>query len=92
MEFEKKIELINDFAGSYIDAQDEEVQSFFKLNNLGIPFCIGITNEYISLNTSGKFLIDETWNSLCEFLDIPEDEEYEDLYEMIDYSIFNGDH
>ena len=52
MEFEKKIELINDFAGSYIDAQDEEVQSFFKLNNLGIPFCIVITNEYISLNTS----------------------------------------
>ena len=88
MDILKKIELINEFAAQYLDSPEQDFQIFFRINNLGVPFCIGITNGYISLNNQGHFIIEETWVNMCEFFDIDPEDEYEDFYDLIDSSDF----
>lgn len=91
MNLQDRIILLNEFAAQYIDDEDLDLQNFFKFNNLGIPFAIGITNEYIKLEKAGEFILEESWQSLCDFLDIDPDDEYENIYDLIESSNFVED-
>ena len=83
----EKARLVNEFAGEYMTEQNDlELELFFTVNNLGIPFSIGLTNNFITLEKSGEEIIEETWIDLCNLMDLDPNEEYKDIWQMIEES------
>jgi len=71
-------------ASVWISAQnDRNWDEFFQDNNLGIPYAFGIVYGHIlSLSTDGEIQVKETWNSLCDKMDIDPDGAYVDFDHM----------
>jgi hypothetical protein len=81
---EKKSSLITEFVLE--SSKDEEYEDFFKLNDIGIPLAVSISNKLIEkLTPEGNSLIEETWVYLCTVLDIDPNDDYNGIEEMIDF-------
>jgi hypothetical protein len=84
MDIEKKSSLITEFVLE--SSKNKDYKDFFKLNDIGIPLAVSISNKLIEkLTLEGSTLIEETWICLCVLLDKDPNEEYNGIEEMINY-------
>lgn len=58
---------------------DENWEPFFRYSDLGIPFAFGVSNGYIlDLSMEGERVIEETWDFVCDIMQLDPDGEWED--------------
>jgi hypothetical protein len=86
MELEDKVALIHDFSAEFMDYPDDAFKNFFLANNLGIPYSIGVVNQHLKLNSSANEIMEQTWTSLCNLLNINPNEFYDSLSDMLEES------
>jgi len=86
MNEEQKCLLIEEFVREYgqyeFAFQNEQFLKFKAYNDLGIPLAQAHSYNMITLTDYGKEVIEETWQSMCEMLEVDPDGEYESIYNM----------
>lgn len=76
-----KCELIEEFSKNCIE--DGTNRDFIKYNDLGIPLAVAVVAEIADIKNDGTQIIDETYNLMCELLEIDKDKEYTNYDEYI---------
>jgi hypothetical protein len=82
--FSKKCELLNEFYLNY--SHDDEFADFIDMNDLGIPAAVLVVNGGAILTDVGESFVEETWQALCEVLEVDHYGEYTSLDELIDFA------
>lgn len=82
MEIQNKISIIIEFIHRYYS--DKRFQTFFKLNDLGIPLSLAVDQNLCSLNPEGIKIITQTYNNLCFELNIDDSLTFESIEEFFD--------
>lgn len=64
-------------------ASNEAWSQFFSYNDIGLPLCYLIAEDFVDLNedSAGENLIEETWQGFCEYISIDPDGKYRDIGE-----------
>lgn len=79
--FSKKCEILNDFYLEY--SGSDEFENFIALNDLGFPAAVLVMNGSVILTDVGQNFIEETWQMLCEELEVDHYGEYESLEDLL---------
>ena len=75
MELIDKARIIADFAEAHGGQPDWF--DFMRYNDLGIPYAVGLTNGHIlDMSEAGERFVADTWDDLCNTLDIDANAEY----------------
>lgn len=64
-------------------SNDEEYESFFNINDIGLPLAFMISEGYVAGTEKAKDAIDETWDALMEKEGL-EDKGFSDLADIFD--------
>jgi hypothetical protein len=87
MDIETKCSIIEEFMrnfGMLAETYENENYVDFRIyNDLGVPLAQAVTYDLINLQEEGKNLINETWISFCNMLEVDPDEEYDSLQDII---------
>lgn len=78
--FSNRVRLLADFYMEY--SGTDEWSDFFAIQDLGIPAAVLLENGAVDLTDTGILFVNESWNALCDALDIDRDGSYEDIEEM----------
>jgi|DEB0MinimDraft_6_1074348.scaffolds.fasta_scaffold00565_9 hypothetical protein len=62
----------------------EFFSEFIIYNDLGLPLAQMVAYDLGTLNNDGKKIIDETWLSLCNLLNLDPTEEFQNIDDMLD--------
>ena len=62
--------------------EDEEFADFVEYNDLGLPLAYAVSNNLVSVEPSGKALIEESFDLFILGLEI-EDTGFESLYDIL---------
>lgn len=83
--FSKKCDLL---AEVHVEASwNEELNEFRKYNDVGLPLAYLLSIEMVELKgDEGRVHIEETWQLLCEALEVDNDTEYESIDDMVSKS------
>lgn len=86
MDLEDKCSIIEQFSKEFTigEIDREFFEDFVLYNDLGVPLASLIVYGLADATSEGQGIIDETWQQLCETLDLDPDDEYDDFDEMID--------
>lgn len=82
MDTTTKAKLIAEF--SYENINEPLAQDFFEYHDLGVPLAIAITNQLCTITDKGVEVIQETYNSVCDEMEVPNDIDYDDINDMHD--------
>jgi hypothetical protein len=82
--FEAQTEILADLWLNY--KQDEEFADFIEYNDIGLPLAYVISNQIVKPTEQAKNFINETFELLLAGFDIDEDEGFETLDEILEYS------
>jgi hypothetical protein len=63
---------------------DEEFNDFIEYNDLGLPLSYAIANNIVSKTDMAERLINETFEVFLAALEIPEDEGFDTLDDLLD--------
>ena len=80
--FSKQVEILNDL---YMDYGDE-YSDFIEDNDIGVPLAVFITQGCATATPKGIEMITESFDSLCENLDIDNYGNYESLDYMLEFA------
>jgi hypothetical protein len=81
--FSKICQLLGDLYAEHHDSWDE----FIKQNEVGLPLAYCFSRSYVSRPTEqGCDFIMDTWTSMLEFIDLPDDIEYSSWQELFEKS------
>lgn len=82
--FSKKCEILGDV---YLESGwNEELSDFRKYNDIGLPLAYMIQNKFIELDgitDTGKDVVTETWDLLCEAVGVNSEDEFEGTDDMM---------
>jgi hypothetical protein len=86
MDTESISQIIEEFARDFTagDIDRDFFGDFVIYNDLGMPLAQAVVYKLATLTSEGESLIWETWNNLCDLLDLDPTEDYEDFDEMLD--------
>jgi hypothetical protein len=62
---------------------DEEFNDFIEYNDLGMPLAYAIANNIVEKTAMAETLINETFELLLAALEIPEDEGFDSLDDLL---------
>ena len=62
---------------------DEEFADFFEYNDLGLPLSYAIANNIVAKTALAETVISETFELLLSALEIPEDEGFDSLDDLL---------
>ena len=79
-DFNTKCDILSELWSDY--KNDKEFADFFEYNDLGLPLAFAISNKIVELTPVAESYIKETFDLLCEALELDSDEEFENLDEM----------
>jgi len=84
----RKTEILGRFWVSYKDNHDDDEAwaNFFAFADLGLPMAYLASQGLVDIRPDGVRCIDETWETLCEVLNIDPDHEYQTVEEMFEES------
>lgn len=85
MELITKAQIIQEFATDYL--ADKDYNEFFAYHDLGVPLSVMYSNHMVSLESVGTDILNETYNNLCELVNVDINKEFEDY----DDFFFNSD-
>lgn len=77
-----KARIISQF--NYENENEPLAEDFFNYNDLGVPLAIALTNNLCQLTPQGIVIIDETYDNVCDEMEVPNDIEYSDINDMHD--------
>jgi hypothetical protein len=80
-EFKVKCNILSEFYEGF--RTDSEYADFFEYNDLGLPLAFVIESKIVESTPKAVTLINETFELLCEELELDSDEEFESLDEML---------
>ena len=63
---------------------DKDMADFFEYNDLGLPLAFMIEQKIVESTPVAQVYIEETFELLCESLELDSDDEYESIEEMFD--------
>lgn len=88
MDIESISKILEEFARDFTtgDLDRDFFSEFVIYNDLGVPLAQAVVYELATPTKEGESLILETWNNLCELLEVSPVEEYEDLDDLLDSS------
>ena len=81
--FSKKCEILHDFYMEH--SGSDEYEEFISLNDLGFPAAVLVMNGGAVLLDEGERFVEETWQALCEELEIDHHGEYKSLDDLKSY-------
>lgn len=86
MEIENICEIIEEFSRDYSSEElnTDFFSDFVNHNDIGIPLAQCIVYKLATPTDIGKQMIIDTWNNLCEILEVDPTETYQDLDDMFD--------
>jgi len=80
--FSKRVEILSDlYMEYYVD-----YEQFIEDNDLGVPLAVLITLGCATASATGIEMINQSFDSFCELLDIDNHGEYEDIDSMIEFA------
>ena len=82
---ETRAEIVADLWMNY--RGDDEFEDFVSYNDLGLPLAYAVSVNIIKNNETVSNMISETFDLLLAALDIPEDEGYDTLDDLLGMSI-----
>lgn len=67
---------------------DESWEAFFTYNDIGLPLSYFLAEEYVTINedSGAEEIIEETWDMLCDYIDVDPDGAYKNITEFFDAS------
>ena len=77
---EIKCEILCELYMDYSD--DPRYSDFLQVHDIGIPCAYLLVTDKAILTDSGRESVEQTWQALCDLLEIDSNGEYEDLYDM----------
>lgn len=87
MDIETKCNIIEEFMRNFgmmpETYENENYVNFRIYNDLGVPLAQAFAYDLIILQEEGKNLVNETWNSFCEMLEVDPEDDYESLEDII---------
>lgn len=88
MDIENISKILEEFARDFTtgDLDRDFFSEFVIYNDLGVPLAQAVVYELATPTKEGESLIFETWNNLCELLEVSPIEDYEDLDDLLDSS------
>jgi len=82
--FSKQCEILTELYMNFAD--DPEWETFFEKNDMGVPLALLIVNEACVATEDGMGWVQQSWNDLCEILDIDFFADYDSLEAMLEFS------
>jgi len=82
VELRIKAGIINEF--TYDNISNPKYKDFFEYNDLGIPLAISFYSDLCILSPQGISVLNETYENICELLDIDSNDEFETIDEFFD--------
>jgi hypothetical protein len=79
--FSERCELLHDFYMANLN--NDEYSEFIQINDVGFPIAYLAVMGYADPTPVGVLAVNETWNSLCEMLEIDPLAEYAGIEEMM---------
>ena len=89
MSFEAKCAVLGEFWLNYREGaeQNEAWSEFFNRNDIGLPLSYALAEGLVSgASAEAVIFVEQTWELLCEYLDLDSDEFYESLIAMLNDS------
>ncbi len=84
--YSSKCEILGALWAFYKETDNEEWAEFFAWADIGLPLAHHVSQDYCTLEPSGKEIIDETWATFCEMISVDPEAEYTDLKSAFDAS------
>jgi hypothetical protein len=85
MDFGAKVQILSEFAEAY--KYDDEFEEFFDSFDLGLPLAVVLMHGGVkSLTSKGSEWLLETWEGLCDQLQVDPYGEYADIDAMMEFS------
>lgn len=88
--FSDKCKIIGDLWLFYREdaKQNEAWSDFFDYNDISLPLSYMLANDYAILNeeSDATSYIEETWDMLCEYIEVDAEGEYHSIQELFDAS------
>lgn len=83
--FSKKCEILSEV---HVEAGwNDELNEFRKYNDVGLPLAYLLNIGMVELKgNEGKESIEETWELLCEALEVDKDKDYENIDDLVQQS------
>lgn len=82
--FSNKCEILHDFYMDY--SGSDEYDELIDLNDLGFPAAVLFHINAATLNDLGTKYVNDTWDALCEFLEVDSYGEYETLNHLMEFA------
>ena len=87
--FSRKCEILGAFWFLYREdsEKNQDWKDFFFYNDISLPLAYLVSNDIATMDeeSNGEY-IEETWDMLCEFINVDPEEEYADLIALFDAS------
>ena len=80
--YNTKYAILSELWTGYKD--DKEMADFFAYNDLGLPLAFMIEQKIVESTPVAQVYIEETFELLCESLELDSEEEYESIEEMLE--------
>jgi len=82
--FSKQCKVLSELYDNFSD--DEEWEIFFLEQDMGVPLALLFMRDACQPTEIGKAFVEESWNALCEVLDIDFFSDYDSLEAMLEFS------
>lgn len=82
VDLKTKAKIVMQFA--YENQNESLADDFFEYNDMGVPLSIAYHNELCVMTEKGSKLIEETFNNVCDEMEVPNNLEYEDITDLHD--------
>lgn len=79
--FSKRVEILNDI---YLTQRDTDLEDFISSNDLGFPAAVLLTLGAVTLTPFGEGYINETFDALCNYLEIDNLGDYDSLENILE--------
>lgn len=66
-----------------LTGKNPNYKEFYEYNDLGIPLAIAINADACTPTKTGAFVLDETWEQLCEWQKQDPEGDYQSLEDML---------
>lgn len=86
--FSNKVEILGEFWMFYRDQaeKDEGWQDFLSWADIGLPMAYMAWQELVTIKPDSKIYVEQTWDVLCEMLNLDPQSRFGSIAEMFDAS------
>lgn len=84
--FSSKVTILGRFFSEVVENEDVLSTPFMQDHRDTLWICLASVVEYVVIQDRFHHLVDDAWDSFCEYLGVDSHGEYNDLVEMMDFA------